>query len=231
MRKPPNTRRHHLGFLIATDRNTGNFDLVGDGGAFDQSPLLLNRHPEAEQSARRHVSGFPGAEVEPAPSPGKLGFPSAAWRHYAQDVGWPGGPGRQAPLPRTASAESISTSRTIPDPPTQIHPGAPPLWDGVTFLVNLTNGLAQKPPPEQGIITHAPAPPYWDPQGGYNNAYTTIWRKAGHQITWFNNQFYNNPGYDAPASVKISKYNNIADVTGAQQQLLGALCYRCRRQR
>ena len=206
-----------IGFLIATDPDNGNFDLVGDGGAFDDS---LQSNIQKLTTAGKNVLISLGGEVS-TPSPGNPGFPSAAWRHYAQDVG--GLVDQVVSFVTTYGFSGVDidfeddSGFTDPD-----NPGAPALWDGVTFLVNLTNGLAQKLPPEQGIITHAPAPPYWDPQGGYNNAYTTIWQKAGHQITWFNNQFYNNPGYDAPANVKISKYNNIADVTGAQQQLLGA---------
>ena len=206
-----------VGFLIAADPDNGNFDLVGDGGAFDDS---LRSNIQQLKNAGQNVLISLGGEVS-TPSPGHPGFPSAAWRHYAEDVG-----GLVDQVVRFVTSYGFSgvdidfeDDSGFTDPGT---PGAPPLWDGVTFLVSLTNGLAQKLPPEQGIITHAPAPPYWDPQGGYNNAYTKIWRQAGNQITWFNNQFYNNPGYDAPASVKISKYNNIADLTGAQQQLLGA---------
>jgi chitinase len=107
------------------------------------------------------------------------------------------------------------------------QPGQSANYDGAGFLVALTNGLYQALPAGQNIITHAPATPFWDPQGGYYAAntqiaaYTQIWQQAGNQIAWFNNQFYDN-GVDDAAS-KITEYNAIAGITGPQTQLLGAL--------
>jgi hypothetical protein len=41
------------------------------------------------------------------------------------------------------------------------------VYDGVTFLIELTNGLTQELPPGQNIITHAPRPPYFDPKARF----------------------------------------------------------------
>ena len=43
----------------------------------------------------------------------------------------------------------------------------------------------------------------------------------GNQIAWFNNQFYDNPGYDDDAGTKVAKYQAIAGITGPQKQLMG----------
>lgn len=96
------------------------------------------------------------------------------------------------------------------------------LYSGVQFLVDLTNRLAQALPSGQNIITHAPQTPYWDPAGRYNNAYSQIWAEVGDQITWINNQFYNNANYDATASDKLAWYQNIAAITGPEKLLVGA---------
>jgi len=95
-------------------------------------------------------------------------------------------------------------------------------YDGVGFLIALTNGLAQSLPAGQNIITHAPQTPYWDPD--YHNApYTQIWQGAGTQITWINNQFYNNPSWDATPELKVAWYNQIAAITGPQKLMAGGL--------
>jgi chitinase len=107
------------------------------------------------------------------------------------------------------------------------QPGQPASYDGAGFLVALTNQLYQMLPAGQNIITHAPATPFWDSQGGYyaantqTPAYTQIWQQAGNQIAWFNNQFYNNNVDDAAS--KVAEYQAIAGITGPQNQLLGAL--------
>ena len=77
---------------------------------------------------------------------------------------------------------------------------APPPYDGAQLLIDLTNGLAQQLPPGS-IITHAPQPPYFYPDAGYNPPggtapYTRIWEAAGNNISWVNCQFYNNSNYD-----------------------------------
>jgi chitinase len=95
------------------------------------------------------------------------------------------------------------------------------VYDGVTFLIELTNGLAQELPPGQNLITHAPQPPYFDPSARFNNAYTQIWQGAENNISWFNCQFYNNPRYSSPASSKVSWYETFAGITGPSELLMG----------
>ena len=98
-------------------------------------------------------------------------------------------------------------------------------YDGVAFLSALTSGLYQALPSGKNIITHAPAPDYWNSHSqfarGGNAPYVQIWQNVGNQIAWFNNQFYDN-GLDDAAS-KVTKYQAIAGITGPQKQLLGAL--------
>jgi hypothetical protein len=109
------------------------------------------------------------------------------------------------------------------------QPGQPANYDGVGFLVALTTGLYQALPSGQNIITHAPSPPFWDPQGGYYAAntqiaaYTQIWQQAGSEIAWINCQFYDNQTYDQTAALKVHWYQQIAQITGAQKLLVGAL--------
>src|SRR5215469_9105277 len=95
------------------------------------------------------------------------------------------------------------------------------VYDGIRFLIDLTNGLAQALPPGQNIITHAPAPGYFYSSDIYNNAYTEIMAQAGNNISWFNCQFYNNSGYDEPASTKVSSYSTIAETTSPSKLLVG----------
>ena len=68
------------------------------------------------------------------------------------------------------------------------------VYDGIQFLIDLTNGLARELPGY--IITHAPAPGYFNASDIYHNAYTQILTKTGNNISWFNCQYYNNPPYD-----------------------------------
>ncbi len=96
------------------------------------------------------------------------------------------------------------------------------VYDGIQFLTDLTNGLAQKLPPGQNIITHAPAPGYFYSSDIYDNAYTKILAQTGDSISWFNCQFYNNSEYDEPASTKVSSYSTIAETTSASKLLVGA---------
>jgi hypothetical protein len=96
------------------------------------------------------------------------------------------------------------------------------VYDGINFLIDLTNGLAQALPPGHNIITHAPAPGYFYTSDIYNNAYTQILAQTGDNISWFNCQFYNNSEYDEPASTKVSSYSTIAKTTSAPKLLVGA---------
>jgi chitinase len=186
-----------IGFLVPDD------DLVlrGSGGAFNDD---LQSNIQALQQAGKNVLISLG---------GGAGFPSSAYESYAQDVN-----GLVAQLVRFVTGNGFNGV----DIDYEDDAGFTGAYDGTGFLTELTNGLAQALPPGQDIITHAPQTPYWDP--GYNNApYAGIWQGAGNQITWINNQFYNNPRWDATPELKVGWYNQIARITGAQKLMAGAL--------
>jgi chitinase len=106
------------------------------------------------------------------------------------------------------------------------------VYNGIQFLIDLTNGPAQALPGY--IITHAPAPGYFYASDIYNNAYTQILAQTGDNISWFNCQYYNNPPYDgtpvnpptSPPPVnpadKVSSYSTIAETTSAPKLVIGA---------
>jgi chitinase len=106
-------------------------------------------------------------------------------------------------------------------------------YEGITFLDQLTSGLAAALPPGQNIITHAPQTAYWDGSGGGGfqwaptvdglAPYAQIWNDVGNQITWINNQFYNTPYYDQDDPTKVTWYQNVAAITGPQKLLMGLL--------
>jgi chitinase len=190
-----------LAFLVPGD----NLSLTGHGGAFgsDGNPNLDDI--QALQDVGKNVLISVGGAKE--------SFPSSDWQQYAQDVN-----GLAGQIAGYVTANGFSGV----DIDYEDDYGFTGVYDGVTFLIELTNGLAQQLPPGQNIITHAPQPPYFDPNNKrYNSAYTRIWQGAGDNISWFNCQFYNNPSYDAPASSKVSYYEIFAGITGASELLMG----------
>jgi chitinase len=144
--------------------------LHGSGGAFNSN---LQANIKALQDAGKNVLiSFGGA----------AGVPSSAYESYAQNVD-----GLVEQLVSFVTGNGFSGV----DTDVEDDAGFTGAYDGVRFLIALTNGLAQALPAGQDIITHAPQTPYWDP--AYNNApYADIWQGAGNQITWINNQVYNN---------------------------------------
>ena len=104
-------------------------------------------------------------------------------------------------------------------------------YDGVTFLDQLTSGLATALPFGRNIITHAPQTAYWDASGnqfqwvpvGGRAPYAQIWNDVGNQITWINIQFYNTPYYDQDDPTKLYWYEVITTFTGPQKLLMGVL--------
>ena len=98
------------------------------------------------------------------------------------------------------------------------QPSSP--YDGVDFLVTLTQELAKQLPPEQNIITHAPQTPYWG-TSFVDEPYVKIWNKVSNSITWINNQFYNNNGWDGTSELDIQWYKTIAQTTKPQKLMLG----------
>jgi len=190
-----------LAFLVPGD----NLSLTGHGGAFgsDGNPNLDDI--QALQDVGKNVLISVGGAKE--------SFPSSDWQQYAQDVN-----GLAGQIAGYVTANGFSGV----DIDYEDDYGFTGVYDGVTFLIELTNGLAQQLPPGQNIITHAPQPPYFDPNNKrYNSVYTRIWQGAGDNISWFNCQFYNNPSYDAPASSKVSYYEIFAGITGASELLMG----------
>ena len=189
-----------VAFLVPDD----NLNLVGVGGAFDDN---LQSNIQALQSAGKNVLiSFGGAT-----------FPSSAYASYAQDVN--GLVGQIVDFVTSYGFNGVDIDY-------EDDAGFTGAYDGIGFLSALTNGLAQALPSGQNIITHAPQTPYWDPN--WNNdpngaPYTQIWQQVGNQIAWINNQFYNNPDYDQDAATKVSWYNNVAAIIGAQHLLVGAL--------
>jgi chitinase len=180
-----------------------NLNLIGSGGAFGAN---LQNDILALQSAGKNVLISLG---------GGAGFPSSAWQSYAQDVN-----GLVNQLVNNWVTVYGFNGVDIDYEDDAGFTGTS--YDGIGFLSALTSGLAQALPSGQNIITHAPQTPYWDPNGGYDNAYTRIWQQVGNQITWINNQFYNNTDYDHNAALKVSWYRNIVAITGSEKLLVGA---------
>src|SRR6516164_5787471 len=182
----------------------GNLNLVGAGGAFDGN---LQSNIRTLQNAGKNVLISFGGAI----------FSSSAYQSYAGNVN-----GLVNQIVNNfvirygfngvdidfEDSNAFTNTRT---------------YDGIGFLISLTKGLAQSLPAGHNIITHAPQTPYWDPNAGYNNAYTKIWQQVGNQIAWINNQFYDNPDYDKDAATKVLWYQRVAAITGAQKLLVGAL--------
>lgn len=74
-------------------------------------------------------------------------------------------------------------------------------FDGRALLIALTRAL-RTALPKGALISHAPQPPYLDPrwEGG---PYLDVLRAVGPEIDWLAIQYYNNRGYDGPASVHV----------------------------
>ncbi|MCC9624696.1 hypothetical protein LPB41_23685 [Thalassospira sp. MA62] len=64
-------------------------------------------------------------------------------------------------------------------------------YDPVAFLTDLTLKLRSKLPSPEYIITHAPQPPYLDPNWN-DGLYLKVMEKAGNAIDYLNIQYYNN---------------------------------------
>jgi chitinase len=187
-----------IGFLIPDF----NLNLHGSGGAFDEN---LENNIQALQNSGKNVLISVG---------GGAGFPSSAWQSYAQN---PDG------LVNQIVSFVTNYGFNGVDVDYEDDTGFTGTYDGVGFLSALTSRLAQALPAGQNIITHAPQTPYWDPNAAYDNAYTQIWQRVGNQITWINNQFYNNSDYDKDAPLKVTWYRNIVAITGSEKLLVGAI--------
>ena len=186
-----------IGFLVPD----ANLDLVGAGGAFNKD---LQSNIQTLQNAGKNVLISVG---------GGGGFPSSAYQSYAQNVN--GFVDQIVNFVTTYGFNGVDIDY-------EDSGGFTGSYDGIGFLTALTTALAGALPPGQNIITHAPQTPYWDSR--WNNApYAQIWQQVGDQITWINNQFYNNPPWDATPDLKVQWYQNVAAITGAQKLMVGAL--------
>jgi chitinase len=135
-----------LAFLVPGD----NLKLTGQGGAFDSDG---NPNPNDIQALRNA-----GKNVLISVGGAKEGFPSGDWQQYAQDVD-----GLVEQIAGYVIANGFS-GVDIDYEDDYGFAGGPDgvgVYDGVAFLIELTNGLARELPPGQNVITHAPQPPYF----------------------------------------------------------------------
>jgi nucleoid-associated protein YgaU len=184
--------------------SASNLALQGYGPAFDNN---LQSNIQTLQNAGKNVLvSFGGANSQY--------LTTAAYQSYAQDV--------------NGLVDDIVNNWVMEygfngvDIDYEDDSGFTGTYNGIQFLSQLTLLLYQALPSGQNIITHAPQTPYWDPNAGYDNAYTQIWQQVSNQIAWINNQFYNNSDYDKDAATKVLWYQNVAAITGAQKLLMGA---------
>lgn len=90
-------------------------------------------------------------------------------------------------------------------------------YDGVKFLVELSQQLAAALPAGRNIVTHAPQPPYLSP-GFLGGPYLKILEQAGDAISFINLQYYNNNGWQDPEQITgLSGTPFISSVTGLAQ--------------
>jgi chitinase len=190
----------------------GDWTLKGWGTAFDDQ--LQNNIRLLQRSDKKVLISFGGANNH------KSGLGKAAYEYYAGNV--TGLVNQILSFVNYYNFDGVDI-----DYEDDAGFGDNAAYDGVEFLSALTSGLYQALPSSKRLISHAPAPPYWDSGSSYARGgtapYYQIWQNVGNQISWFNNQFYDNPAYDATAALKVEKYQAIAGLTGAGQQLIGAL--------
>ena len=92
-------------------------------------------------------------------------------------------------------------------------------YDGVSFLVALTNALRNELPEGTYSITHAPQPPYLDVNYSMDG-YVAIMEQAGDAIDWLNVQFYNNDPWSGNPSEIISAYDQFSQLEGLSKEKL-----------
>lgn len=74
--------------------------------------------------------------------------------------------------------------------------------DGRRFVIALQRGLRQQLPAPRYLISHAPQPPYLD-RAWHGGPYLDVLAAAGGEIDWIAVQYYDNPGFDEPATSHI----------------------------
>jgi len=92
-------------------------------------------------------------------------------------------------------------------------------YNGVDFLVNLTNALREELPSPQFLITHAPQPPYLQLGSGMDG-YVSVMKEVGGEIDWLNVQFYNNPPWSSNPQQIISSYEQFSKLPGLSPEKL-----------
>lgn len=198
-----------LGFLIPdSSSNANELTLTWDNPAFTAT---LQSDTQILQAAGKNVLISVGGEVSNKPT--WTGWSSAKYQTFSgsvsvlveQIVAWVGSIG--------ANGVDIDFEDS-----NAFTGGAG--YDGITFLSELTSGLYQALP-SGSIITHAPQTPYWDKNSRYNAAYSIVDSQVGNSIAWYNNQFYNNPRYDADAATKVASYLMVAEEIGPTKLLMG----------
>ena len=111
-----------LAFLVPD----GNLNLMGQGGAFDSNGNPNPNDIQTLQNAGKNVLISVGGDTQY--------FPSSAWQQYAQDVN-----GLVEQLVGYVTANGLNGV----DIDYEDDNGFTGTYDGITFLIDLTNGLAQ----------------------------------------------------------------------------------------
>ena len=195
-----------LGFLIPDSTVTG---LTTDGPAFTAT---LQNDIQFLQSAGKNVLIAVGGEVKNT-DPAWTGWTSAKYQTFSNNV-----PGLvQQIVSFVASIGANGVDIDFEDSHAFTGKAG---YDGITFLSELTRGLAEALPPGS-IITHAPQTPYWDKNSQYKAAYSKLHSQVGNSVAWYNNQFYNNRRYDADAATKVASYLMVAGETEPTKLLMG----------
>lgn len=86
----------------------------------------------------------------------------------------------------------------------------PGVGDGRKFLIDLTRELRLQLPAPRYVISHAPEPPYLNPEW-HGGPYLDILAAVGDSVDWITVQYYNNGPYDDP--VPLAAPSNLGDTS------------------
>ncbi|WP_028888888.1 glycoside hydrolase family 18 protein [Tenacibaculum ovolyticum] len=92
-------------------------------------------------------------------------------------------------------------------------------YDGVNFLVQLTQALRSELPSPQYLITHAPQPPYLEAGSGIDG-YVKVMQQIGSAIDWLNVQFYNNLPWSSNPNQIVTSYWQFSKLQGLSPEKL-----------